>query len=130
MIGVDMSFASEAAYHGRDRMIRKRKMPARKPMKFDAISYHELCEPLGGSRSSEGAINDDWLNVKLHEIFVKCCQNQSGTDERVPILRDFLTCYLRNPETYKFPVYKGLSKITDDSTFVKYFILLLRGMWH
>jgi hypothetical protein len=104
------------------------KQHGNKDFVFEGCDWTELAEYFGVDSSDEESIKV--IDEKLIEIVSDIHGMSLKAHPDVTKIREFVTEIERRDSTYKKPIWKGLLKIREDGTFIKFVSLLYGEMWN
>jgi len=104
------------------------KQHGNKDYEFKGLDWTELAEYFGceGSDDESIIVIDEKLTTIIREIHGGSLKAHPD----VKNIREFVSIIHTKDNTYKKPIWKGLSNIKEDGTFLKFVSILYREMWN
>jgi hypothetical protein len=104
------------------------KQHGNKDYEFKGWDWTELAEYFGCDGSDEESAKA--IDEKLVEIIGEIHGYSLQAHPDVKKIREFVSIIHTKDNTYKKPIWKGLSNIKEDGTFLKFVSILYREMWN
>ena len=95
---------------------------------FKGYDWTEIAEYFGIDDNDENSSKA--IEEKLKEIHSEMHGLSFNAHPDVRKLREFVSLCYKAEDTYKKPMWKGLSEVKEDGTFIKFMLLLYIEMWN
>jgi len=102
--------------------------------KIIGYDWAELTEPLLGIKYEPPedmllSEYEDDISEKIKTKLAELSYISEGQEEKIKNVRKFVKLLSKNDATKRRELVKGLYRIKDDATFLKYTSILLRNLW-